>query len=65
MKAKIRKIMTVVDETLTEQDRQVTPPIRRAAAIAVIALGLKQCLVDPSSEQVDVDAMEKLFLSLA
>lgn len=37
MKAKIRKIMIVVDETLTEQDRQVTPPIRRAAAIAVIA----------------------------
>ena len=37
MKARIRKIITVVDETLTEQDRQVTPPIRRAAAIAVIA----------------------------
>lgn len=37
MKAKIRKIVTVVDEVLTEQDREVTPPIRRAAAIAVIA----------------------------
>lgn len=37
MKAKIRKIVTVVDETLTEQDQQVTPPVRRAAAIAVIA----------------------------
>ena len=37
MKAKIRKIMTVVDETLTEQEKQVSPPIRRAAAIAVIA----------------------------
>ena len=37
MKAKIRKIMTVVDETLTEQGRPVSPPIRRAAAIAVIA----------------------------
>lgn len=37
MNARIRKIITVVDETLTEQDRQVTPPIRRAAAIAVIA----------------------------
>ena len=35
------------------------------AGFAVIALGLRQCIVDPTSEQVDVDAMEKLFLSLA
>ena len=32
MKAKIRKIMTVVDETLSEQGQEVSPPIRRAAA---------------------------------
>lgn len=37
MKAKIRKLLTVVDETLTEQDQAVSPPIRRAAAVAVIA----------------------------
>ena len=37
MKARIRKIMTVVDETLSEQGREVSPAIRRAAAIAVIA----------------------------
>jgi hypothetical protein len=36
MSLKIRKIVTVLDETLTEMDRSVTPPIRRAAAIAVI-----------------------------
>ena len=36
MKAKIRKIVTFVDETLTEQDRKVDPPLRRAAAVAVI-----------------------------
>ncbi len=36
MSLKIRKIVTIVDETLTEMDRAVTPPIRRAAAIAVI-----------------------------
>jgi hypothetical protein len=36
MSAKIRKIVTTVDETLTEMGRAVTPPIRRAAAIAVI-----------------------------
>jgi DNA-binding FrmR family transcriptional regulator len=35
------------------------------AGFAVIALGLRQCIVDPGSQQVDVDAMEKLFLSLA
>jgi len=35
------------------------------AGFAVIALGLRQCLIDPASDQVDVDAMEKLFLSLA
>lgn len=37
MKAKIRKIVTVVEETLTEAGRDVSPPTRRAAAIAVIA----------------------------
>ena len=36
MKTKIRKIVTFVDETLTEQDRKVDPPLRRAAAVAVI-----------------------------
>jgi len=36
MKAKIRKIVTTVDETHTEQGKTVTPPVRRAAAIAVI-----------------------------
>lgn len=35
------------------------------AGFAVIAVGLRQCLLDPTSQQVDVDAMEKLFLSLA
>jgi hypothetical protein len=37
MKASIRKIVTVVEETLTEMGQTVTPPTRRAAAIAVIA----------------------------
>lgn len=36
MSANIRKIVTVVDETLTEMGRQVSPPVRRAAALAVI-----------------------------
>ncbi len=35
------------------------------AGFAVIALGLRQCIVDPDSHTMDVDSMEKLFLSLA
>ena len=37
MSAAIRKIIVVVDETLTEMGQPVEPPIRRAAAVAVIA----------------------------
>lgn len=36
-RARIRKIVTVVEETMREMDRPVDPPTRRAAAIAVIA----------------------------
>ena len=36
MSASIRKIITVVEETLIEGGRAVSPPTRRAAAIAVI-----------------------------
>ena len=36
MKAKIRKIATFLEETDREMDRAVTPPTKRAAAVAVI-----------------------------
>jgi hypothetical protein len=36
MKAKIRKLVVMVDETLTEMGRPVDPPVRRAVAAAVI-----------------------------
>src|SRR5205823_509515 len=36
MKAKIRKLATFVEETCTEMGRQIQPPTRRAAAVAVI-----------------------------
>src|SRR5258708_15938022 len=36
MKAKIRKVVTFVEETSTELGREVDPPTRRAAAVAVI-----------------------------
>jgi len=35
------------------------------AGFAVIATGLRQCLADPDGESMDVETMEKLFLSLA
>ena len=37
MKANIRKIATFLEETSKEMGREVTPPTRRAAAVAVIA----------------------------
>jgi hypothetical protein len=36
MKAKLRKLLTFVEETRLEMDRPVDPPTRRAAAVAVI-----------------------------
>ncbi len=37
MTVKIRKIVTIVEETMTEAGREIAPPTRRAAALAVIA----------------------------
>jgi len=36
MKAKIRKIATFVEETRREMEREISPPTRKAAAVAVI-----------------------------
>ena len=36
MKAKIRKVLTIVDEVYREMGREVQPPTRRAVALAVI-----------------------------
>ncbi len=36
MAVQIRKLMTVVEETQREMDREIAPPTRKAAAIAVI-----------------------------
>lgn len=35
------------------------------AGFAVISAGLKECLVNPDSDNVDLGSLEKLFLSLA
>ena len=50
MKAQIRKIVIVIDETLIEQGREVATPVRRAAAIAVIANPFAGRYVDDLSD---------------
>ena len=54
MKAKIRKVMIVVDETLTEQDKAIEPAIRRAAAVAVIANPFAGKYQEDLTELIDI-----------
>ncbi len=35
------------------------------AGFAAVSAGLKECLADPEGTDVDLDALEKIFLSLA
>ncbi|MGH9758145.1 MAG: amino acid synthesis family protein [Candidatus Acidiferrales bacterium] len=53
-KAKIRKIVTFVEETRAEMGRAVHPPTRRAAAAAVIANPFAGKFVEDLSELMDV-----------
>jgi hypothetical protein len=54
MKAKIRKLVTVVEETRVEMDRVVEPPTRRAAAVAVIENPFAGRYVEDLSPLMDV-----------
>jgi Amino acid synthesis len=54
MSANIRKIVVVVDETLTEMGRVVSPPVRRAAAIAVISNPYAGRYVEDLAPLVDI-----------
>ncbi|MCG7505860.1 amino acid synthesis family protein [Mesorhizobium retamae] len=54
MSAKIRRIITVVEEVRTEGSRRVDPPTRRAAAIAVIHNPYAGQYVDDLAELVAV-----------
>lgn len=54
MKANIRKIMVVVDEVLSEQGQPVSPPTRRAAAVAVIANPFAGQFVSDLTDLMDV-----------
>ncbi|QEX23439.1 hypothetical protein FRZ61_33770 [Hypericibacter adhaerens] len=54
MKARIRKIVTIVEETDQEQGREVKPPVRRAAAIAVIENPFAGKYVEDLAELIDI-----------
>ena len=54
MKAKIRKIVTVVEETRSEMGQVVDPPVRRAASIAVIENPFAGRYVDDLQELIDI-----------
>jgi len=53
MKAKIRKVVTVVEETRSEMGRVVDPPVRRAASIAVIENPFAGRYVEDLQELID------------
>jgi hypothetical protein len=54
MKAKIRKIVVIVDELHTEQRQPVSPPTRRAAAVAVIENPFAGRFVQDLTELMDI-----------
>jgi len=54
MKAKIRKIVTFVEETRSEMGKAVNPPTRRAAAAAVIENPFSGRYVEDLTELMDI-----------
>ncbi len=54
MKARIRKLVTIVEETRLELDRIIEPPTRRAAAIAVIENPFAGRYAEDLSELIDI-----------
>src|ERR1700730_14192240 len=54
MKAKIRKLLPVLEETRIEMDQKIEPPTRRAAAIAVIENPFAGRYVEDLSELIDI-----------
>jgi Amino acid synthesis len=54
MKAKIRKLLTFVEETRTEMGQAVDPPTRRAAAVAVIENPYAGSFVEDLSDLIEI-----------
>jgi len=52
----MRKLVTVVEETMREMDRPIAPPTRKAAAIAVIKNPLAGKYVEDLTELMDIGA---------
>ena len=53
---KIRKLVTIVEETIREMDQAVTPPTRKAAAIAVLENPFSGRYVEDLGELMDIGA---------
>ena len=53
---KIRKLVTMVEETLLEMDREIDPPTRKAAAIAVLENPFSGSYVEDLTELMDIGA---------
>jgi len=56
MKADVRKIVVVMDEIHREMGREIAPPTRRAAALAVIANPFAGKYVEDLSELIEIGA---------
>jgi hypothetical protein len=56
MKAEVRKIVLVMDEIHREMGREVSPPTRRAAAMAVIANPFAGAYVEDLTDLMDIGA---------
>jgi Amino acid synthesis len=54
MKAKIRKLLTFLEETQLEMDQKIDPPTRRAAAVAVIENPFAGRFVEDLSALIDI-----------
>ena len=56
MKASIRKIVTILDETHSEMGQSVAPAIRRVAAVAVIANPFAGRYAEDLAELIEIGA---------
>src|SRR3954468_19951533 len=66
MKSKIRKIATFVEETCREMDREISPPTRKAAAVAVIENPCAGKYVEDLSELMTIgEELGELLISRA
>jgi hypothetical protein len=65
MRAKIRKIATFVEETRQEMDREISPPARKAAAVAVIENPCAGKYIEDLSELMEIGEELGQLLTMA